>query len=99
MKSVKTILMSVLTVLAFSVFAQDSAQYKMKAKKQKTEKTNYCCPMHKDQCSNKPGKCPKCKMDMTKAKMYCCSKHKDMTSDKPGKCSKCGMEMKEKTKD
>ncbi len=98
MKSVKMWLLCLLTVLSFSVFAQDSTQNKMKSKKQKTENASYCCPMHKDQCSTKPGKCPKCKMDMTKAKVYCCSMHKDMTSDKPGKCSKCGKEMKEKMK-
>jgi predicted Zn-ribbon and HTH transcriptional regulator len=99
MKAIKWMFLCILSVFSISAFAQDSTKHKTKMKKQKTETATYCCPNHKDMTSDKPGKCPKCKMEMAKmkgTKMYCCPMHKDMTSDKPGKCSKCGMEMKEK---
>ncbi|MBI2092001.1 MAG: hypothetical protein HYY43_00940 [Deltaproteobacteria bacterium] len=55
----------------------------------------YHCPMHKDEASAKPGKCPKCGMDMAKMDSYGvkyrCPMHKDLVSGKPGKCEKCGM--------
>ena len=37
----------------------------------KTDKTvtaMYVCPMHPEETSNKPGKCPKCQMDMVEKK-------------------------------
>ncbi len=37
-----------------------------KAKTTTAIKTTYVCPMHGDVKSNKPGVCPKCKMDLEK---------------------------------
>jgi mercuric ion binding protein len=66
----------------------------------------YCCAMHPEVTSDKPGKCSKCGMDLNlsaKEKMkaevmktYTCSMHADVKSDKPGKCPKCGMELTSK---
>lgn len=63
----------------------------------------YACPMHPEETSDKPGKCPKCetvmnsslkeKMKMEVMKMYTCPMHPEVTSDKPGKCPKCGMDL------
>ncbi|HRI19759.1 MAG TPA: heavy metal-binding domain-containing protein [Panacibacter sp.] len=106
MKAIKMLMMAALTIVSFSLFAQDSTKQKTKAPKQKMEMMKYSCPMHPDVTSKKPGKCTKCGMDMTKSKkeqmkmevmkMYTCPMHPDVTSDKPGKCSKCGMDLKEK---
>ena len=106
MKSLKMLMVAVLTILSVAVFAQDTTSHKTKAPKPKTEKMNYSCPMHPEVTSDKPGKCPKCGMDLTKTKkehkkteamkMYTCTMHPEVTSDKPGKCSKCGMDLVEK---
>ena len=40
MKTIKILMMAVLTILSVSVFAQDSVKHKMKVPKQKTEKTS-----------------------------------------------------------
>ncbi len=62
---------------------------------------SYCCSMHPDVTSDKPGKCSKCGMDLSvkekskaeAVKTYTCSMHADVKSDKPGKCPKCGMDL------
>lgn len=64
----------------------------------------YCCSMHPEVTSDKPGKCAKCGMSLSLStkekmkaevmKMYSCPMHADVTSDKAGKCSKCGMDLK-----
>ncbi len=56
----------------------------------------YACPMHADQKSNKPGKCPKCSMKMAKqdipdGTMWSCPMHPDENGKAPGKCGDCGM--------
>jgi transcription initiation factor IIE alpha subunit len=104
MKSLKILMMAVLTILSVAVFAQDSTARKSKTTKQKSGKMTYSCPMHPEVTSDKSGKCPKCGMDLVqsdkdKMKMYVCPMHPDVTSDKPGKCSKCGMALVEKKKD
>jgi ribosomal protein S27AE len=66
----------------------------------------YTCPVHTNETSSKPGKCPKCgkklflstkeKMKMEVMKLYTCPMHPEVTSDKSGKCPKCGMELAKK---
>lgn len=97
-------MMAALTILSVAVFAQDTTKTKTKS-----EKVKYCCPMHTDVTSDKPGQCSKCGMDMTKSKkekmkmetmnMYSCPMHSDVTSDKQGKCSKCGMDLTKSKKE
>ena len=69
----------------------------------------YCCSMHPEVTSDKPGKCSKCGMDLNLSvkekmkaevmKIYSCPMHADVTSNTTGKCSKCGMDLKEKKED
>jgi uncharacterized paraquat-inducible protein A len=103
MKSTKILLISALTILSFSVFAQDSVNHKMKTQKTQTKKSIYSCTMHPEVTSDKPGKCSKCGMDLKEkvktAKIYSCTMHSEVTSDKPGKCSKCNMDLTEKKDD
>jgi len=62
----------------------------------------YTCTMHPIILSDKPGKCPVCKMDLVKKEMstkamaklvYTCSMHLLVKSAKPGKCPICKMDM------
>lgn len=109
MKTIKILMMAVLTILSVSVFAQDSVKHKTKNQKQKVEKVKYSCPMHPEVTSDKPGTCTQCgmsltlspkeKMKMEVMKKYTCPMHPEVTSDKPGKCSKCSMALTEKKED
>jgi len=59
-------------------------------------KVLYKCPMHPEETSTEPGRCPKCGMKMTevsKAVSYRCPMHPDVVSDKAGKCPKCNKTM------
>lgn len=60
----------------------------------------YTCPMHPEECSDKPGKCSKCGMTLNLSKKellkagelkYTCQTHPEIVSNQPGKCAKCGM--------
>lgn len=66
----------------------------------KTLKDVYTCPMHPKVTSEKPGKCPECKMNLVKKDAskvtYSCPMHPEVTGDKPGKCPKCKMKLVEK---
>ncbi|MEP7111284.1 MAG: heavy metal-binding domain-containing protein, partial [Ferruginibacter sp.] len=62
MKTLKTLMMAALTILTISAFAQKETTDKTKAPKHQTEKMKYCCAMHPEVMSDKPGKCPKCEM-------------------------------------
>jgi hypothetical protein len=57
----------------------------------------YTCPMHPEIISDKPGKCPKCKMNLVKKEIagviYTCPMHPEVIKDKPGKCPKCKMNL------
>jgi len=65
----------------------------------------YTCTMHPVIVSDKPGKCPVCKMDLVKKEMstkamaklvYTCSMHPIVKSTKPGKCPICKMDLVKK---
>ena len=105
MKTVKMLMMAVLTILSFTPFAQDTTGLKTNSYKEKTGKVIYSCPMHADVTSDKPGKCSKCGINLIekeiKASVYACPMkcEGDKTYDKPGKCPVCGMNLKEKKDD
>ncbi|MGG9963720.1 heavy metal-binding domain-containing protein [Ferruginibacter sp. SUN106] len=105
MKKVTLIVIAVMASL--TMFAQKNKMHK--ADTTMSVKAKYCCSMHPEVTSDKPGKCTKCGMDLTKSKKehmkmevmksYSCPMHPEVTSDKPGKCTKCGMDLSEtKTK-
>lgn len=81
------------------LFAQKEKQTKVTGKSATITKAQYTCSMHPEIKSDKPGKCPKCKMDLvqtSKEQMktdvmnnYTCPMHANVVSDKPGKCPKC----------
>ena len=101
MKSLKMLMITALTILSVSVFAQDTIAQKIA--KHETEKAKYVCPMHPDMVMDEPGKCTKCgtelnlspkeKMKMDVMKIYTCPVHADVTSDKPGECPQCKSKM------
>ena len=67
MKSIKVLMIAVITILSVSAFSQTKA--KSKAQQTKTTESVYTCTMHPEVCSTKKGKCNKCGMDMTEIKM------------------------------
>jgi predicted Zn-ribbon and HTH transcriptional regulator len=120
--NMKRVMIIALALCAFGVFAYGQ-EMKMHHKydSTKAEKhiapekqgakaaTNlYTCPMHADVTSDKPGKCPKCKMDLVKKEVgkvqsakdvYACPMHSDVKSNKPGKCPKCKMDLVKEKKE
>jgi hypothetical protein len=78
----------------------DKTQINPQEKMGMVEKESYTCPMHANVVSDKPGKCPKCKMDLVKKEaikdIYTCPMHADVALDKPGKCPKCKMNLVKK---
>ena len=113
---------TMLFVLSFSAMGQETKSHKHQIDSAKVEKmkslkhhkgaatvVKYTCTMHPEVISDKPGKCPKCKMDLVKMEpkkamemtsaVYTCPMHPDVKSDKPGKCPKCGMNLVKEKKD
>lgn len=96
MKTVKILMMAVLTILATTLFAQTKAGRKDTT----THTVWYTCPMHNTVAMKQPGNCPICgmklnlskkeEMKMAVTKNYICPTHPEVVSDKPGVCSKCG---------
>jgi rubrerythrin len=81
-------------------------QQKVEEPAAKATQVIYTCSMHPEIVSDKPGKCPVCKMDLVKKEMsakamaklvYTCSMHPIVMSDKPGKCPICKMDMVKKS--
>jgi len=68
-------------------------QSELQQNKDSVAKAGYTCPMHKEVLQDKPGKCPKCKMNLVAKEVYTCPMHKDVIQDKPGKCPKCKMNL------
>ncbi len=99
MKSIKVLLMAVLTILTFNLFAQSKRDVKDTVQHVKL----YTCSMHDTVAIKQPGNCPVCGMKLnlvtkeamkTQAtKSYSCPMHTDVVSDQPGTCSKCGMKL------
>jgi|WetSurMetagenome_2_1015567.scaffolds.fasta_scaffold921487_1 hypothetical protein len=115
MKSFIAVL-AALIVLSFSTMSQEIKSHKHHIDSTKVEKTTlhkqhkkaatvdkYTCVMHPEVISDKPGKCPKCKMGLVKGEakktmgiksdVYTCPMHSDVKSDKPGKCPTCKMNL------
>ena len=58
----------------------------------------YVCPMHPEEVSDLPGKCPICGMDLVPKSgskvnetKYTCPMHPEVVQNHSGKCPKCGM--------
>ncbi|MEO6546738.1 MAG: heavy metal-binding domain-containing protein [Ferruginibacter sp.] len=108
MKYLKMLLITASTIIAMSSFAHGQSSHPVKKTKQSSNKTVYTCSMHPEVSSNKPGKCPKCRMKLVATKKsvskevamktYTCPMHADVTSKKPGKCPKCNMDLVETKK-
>jgi Cu(I)/Ag(I) efflux system membrane fusion protein len=77
-----------------------SIQTGQQQKKDTLVKVVYTCPMHSEVVQDKPGKCPKCKMNLVKKEVptvvYTCPMHPEVIKDKPGKCPKCKMNLVKK---
>jgi hypothetical protein len=98
-------------LLGTSSYAQEITQPKKPLKVHTQiykQKVVYTCPMDPEVISDKPGRCPRCKMNLEKKAIkmntqtkiqkdvYACPMHQEITSDKPTKCSKCGMMLEKK---
>jgi membrane fusion protein, copper/silver efflux system len=97
-------------ILSFGIVNQVQSsvikqQQKMEMPAKKAPMVMYTCTMHQVILSDKPGKCPVCKMDLVKKDMtakamaklvYTCSMHPIVKSAKPGKCPICKMDLVKK---
>ena len=106
MKKLMLISLSV-AILSFGIVNQvQGSVVKQQQKKEmpakKATMVMYTCMMHPEIISDKPGKCPVCKMDLVKKEMstkamaklvYTCSMHPMVKSAKPGKCPICKMDL------
>jgi rubrerythrin len=96
-----------IAVLSFGIVNQvqssvTTSQIKKEMPAKKGTMVMYTCSMHLVILSDKPGKCPVCKMDLVKKEVsskemaklvYTCSMHPIVKSAKPGKCPICKMDL------
>ena len=91
MKSIKMLMMAVLSIAFLSLSAQDTTTIRPIHKKMVSHKV-FTCPTHTGKMSDKPGKCAVCGMALKKTQtQYNCTMHSKVASNKPGKCPTCGM--------
>ncbi len=102
MKTLISILIIGFTVTAVSTlsFGKSFRNNDLQDKTDQVEKGTYTCPMHSGVVSDKPGKCPECKMNLVKKEAvkdtYTCPMHAEVMQDKAGKCPKCKMNLVKK---
>ncbi|MEY3738628.1 MAG: hypothetical protein RL544_1406 [Bacteroidota bacterium] len=107
MKNLKLILLTVLTAMSISLFAQDKTEKNTNTQDSVlVKKGEYYCPMHPDVKSKHASKCSRCgtplnlsvkeQMKYADMKLYSCPMHPNERSSKPGKCTKCGMSLTKK---
>ena len=91
MKSIKMLMMAVLSIAFLSLSAQDTTTIRPIHKKMVPHQV-FSCPTHTGIMSDKPGKCAVCGMVLKETQtLYTCTMHSKVASDKPGKCPTCGM--------
>lgn len=107
MKNLKLLLLTVLTAMSISLFAQDKTEKNTNMQDSiLVKKGEYYCPMHPDVKSKHASKCSRCgtplnlsvkeQMKYADMKLYSCPMHPNERSSKPGKCTKCGMSLTDK---
>jgi len=107
MKNLKLLLLTVLTAMSISLFAQDKTEKNTNMQDSVlVKKGEYYCPMHPDVKSKHASKCSRCgtplnlsvkeQMKYADMKLYSCPMHPNERSSKPGKCTKCGMSLTDK---
>ena len=107
MKNLKLLLLTVLTAMSISLFAQDKTEKNTNMQDSVlVKKGEYYCPMHPDVKSKHASKCSRCgtplnlsvkeQMKYADMKLYSCPMHPNERSSKPGKCTKCGMSLTKK---
>lgn len=71
MKTTKNLFVALVIglITATTIQAQDHNHKESDVKSEQMSKEMYVCPMHADEKSENPGKCPKCGMDMKKMEM------------------------------
>ena len=104
---IKEILTAILLItITSSAFSQDTSKRQNVPNNINKKNNTYCCPMHTEIFSDRPGDWPKCKMKLVQSKkeiiksevnkIYQCPMHPNEKSNQPGKCKLCKMEMKGK---
>ena len=91
MKSIKMLMMAVLSIAFLSLSAQDTTTIRPIYKKMVSNKV-FSCPTHTGKMSDKPGNCAVCGMALKERQtQYNCTMHSKVKSNMPGKCPTCGM--------
>lgn len=84
------LMLAVFLMVGFIAFPQEKIQQKTAREAVSAVKEVYVCPMHPEQVSDKPGKCPKCGMDLVKKQAK-----EDESDEASSMCARmCDMMMK-----